>query len=320
MVPCEDTFYRNTALNCNLAHPPLLAFRDSVVTSDRDIKMDPRDVSPTKVSTPIPSEHQPEQKQPQSGVEGQMRLQDQRRKNRERELRAPEDPEAMNYMGPDSVPFRDPSIHAPVDLSSLILEPSLFELPDDDKLEAIFNGAFMMPPGPEYPQHSSIMERLPRPLNFSGMGPGLQKDGHGEVPPSNTKPCKQHTGAQREKSTAADSGYASRRSSNDQRPHDRLRKHRTREQPEAQSWLIVDQQTEYTSPILPHGSDYIKVFCNGIHMKLKYDLQRHAHYRGRMELPRCLPDLIQTLFMRIGRETRDPSREHITHFLYTHYR
>lgn len=110
------------------------------------------------------------------------------------------------------------------------------------------------------------------------------------------------------------------RSINDLKSHEELRNHGAMEQPEAPSLLSVDQRTEYTSSILPLGSDYISDFCNDIHMKLQGDLQKHAHDRARIELPQCLPDLTKAFSIRIGLDTSEPSRAYVMHFLHTHSR
>lgn len=153
--------------------------------------------------------------------------------------------------------------------------------------------------------------------------PGLRRDAHEERPLPTTEMRQPQIDALYQEGTATDSGYVSAclsKSVNDPKSHEELRKYGTIEQAEAQSQLKVDQQTEHTSSGLPYGSDYINDFCNDIYKKLKFDLQKYIHDQARIELPRCLPDLIKAFSIRIGLDTSEPSGAYVMHFLHTHYR
>lgn len=123
--------------------------------------------------------------------------------------------------------------------------------------------------------------------------------------------------------TVADSGYVSAcvsRTIKEPKSCEEPTKDETIERPETQGGPAVDQQTVYTSSVLPHGSDYVSDLCNDIHMKLKDELQNLTHDRGRTEISRYLPDLIKAFSIRIGLESSEPSRAYIMHFLHTNYR
>ncbi|KAL1852136.1 hypothetical protein Daus18300_012283 [Diaporthe australafricana] len=144
-----------------------------------------------------------------------------------------------------------------------------------------------------------------------------------ELAPSTAGNHEQQSDTLYQEGTVADSGYVSAgasRSIHGSKLREELREDGTTAQQEAQDPLAVDQQTVYTSPILPHGSDYISDLCNDIHLKLKDDLQEQAHDQDRVELLNCLPDLIKALSIRIGFDISNPSRTYVMHFLHTHYR
>lgn len=123
--------------------------------------------------------------------------------------------------------------------------------------------------------------------------------------------------------TVADSGYMSTcapRPDQDLKPHEDLKEHDTMMSPEEQKGLAVDQKSVYTSLELPHGSEYISDLCNDIYLKLKNDLQEQASDQARLELPKCLPDLIKALAIRIGLDRSSPAGPYIMQFLHVHHK
>jgi hypothetical protein len=120
--------------------------------------------------------------------------------------------------------------------------------------------------------------------------------------------------------TVADSGYVSACAVipiNGPKPHERLREHDTIKQPHS---VTEDQQTVYTSLVLPRRSDYINDLCSEIYMKLKDEFQKDTNDQDRIELPRYLPDLIKAFSIRIGLDPSEPSRTYIMHFIHMHHR
>ena len=179
------------------------------------------------------------------------------------------------------------------------------------------------PEDPTYPEDLSIVGRPIQLKSHSGMPLGLRADEYEEVAQIATETREQQSDGPFQEGTIADSGYVSAcvsRSINHPNLDEKPREYETMEPPEAPSQLTVDQQTVYTSSFLPHGSDHISDLCNDIHMKLKYELQEHTHDRARIELPKCLPDLIKAFSIRIGLDTSEPSTAYIMHFLHTNYR
>lgn len=121
--------------------------------------------------------------------------------------------------------------------------------------------------------------------------------------------------------TVADSGYVSACASRPYHglePHDELIDHGTIAQPEEHKRPAGDQHTVYTSLALPHGSDYITDLCNDIHLRLEHELLEHKQDQAWKELPKCLPDLIKALAIRIGLDRSNPASPSVMHFLHTH--
>lgn len=155
------------------------------------------------------------------------------------------------------------------------------------------------------------------------LSPMLSGDDYEEKPLSAAEVREQQTNVLFREGTVAVSGYVSAcvsRLISNQKSYEELRECDTKESPEAQSRLTADQQTVYTSSVLPHGSDYVSDLCNDIHMNLKYELERYAHGQAQIELPKRLPDLIKAFSIRIGLDTSKPSTAYIMHFLHTNYR
>jgi hypothetical protein len=178
-------------------------------------------------------------------------------------------------------------------------------------------------PPPPYLENASIIGPPLHPVLPSHTRVGLQGAEYAEIPLSTAEVREQQTDALFREGTVADSAYVSAcasRSINDLKSYEELREYDTMEPPEVQSRLTADQQTLYTSSVLPPGSDYINDLCSDIHMKLKYELQNHAHDRPRIVLPKCLPDLVKEFSIRIGLDTSEPSRAYIMHFFHRHHR
>lgn len=121
--------------------------------------------------------------------------------------------------------------------------------------------------------------------------------------------------------TVADSGYVSAcapRPHRESKLHEELIDRGTMTQPEEYDRAAGDQNTVYTSLALPHGSDYITDLCNDIHVRLKHELLENTKDQARIELPKCLPDLIKALAIRIGLDRSNPASAYVMHFLHTH--
>lgn len=121
--------------------------------------------------------------------------------------------------------------------------------------------------------------------------------------------------------TVADSGYVSAcatRPHHGLKPNGELIDHCTMAQPEEYNRPAGDQHTVYTSLALPHGSDYITDLCNDIHSKLKHELLEHTQDQASRGLPKCLPDLVKALAIRIGLDRSNSASPYVMHFLHTH--
>lgn len=121
--------------------------------------------------------------------------------------------------------------------------------------------------------------------------------------------------------TVADSGYVSACASGPKHgliQHEEVIDHGTLAQPEQYSRPAGDQHTVYTSLALPHGSEYITDLCNDITLRLKHELLEHTQDQAWRELPKCLPDLIKALAIRIGLDRSNPASLQAMHFLHTH--
>lgn len=181
-------------------------------------------------------------------------------------------------------------------------------------------------PPPRHPANLSwLLNDDPAPASSAPkrVDEGGPRHNYEKVLSSTTEIHGQQCDALFQEATVADSGYVSAcasRSINDPKSCEQLRNHDTIEQPGAKSRLTVDQRTVYTSSTLPHGPDYVSDLCNDIYMKLKNELQNHTHDRVRIELPRCLPDLIKAFSVRIGFDTSEPSNAYIMQFLHTNHR
>lgn len=77
-----------------------------------------------------------------------------------------------------------------------------------------------------------------------------------------------------------------------------------------------DQETVYTTTELPPGSECITDLCNDIHLRLVHEMQEHTHDQGRLELSKCLPDLIKALALRIGLDKSNPANPYVMHLLH----
>lgn len=133
----------------------------------------------------------------------------------------------------------------------------------------------------------------------------------------------QHSYAPIHEGTVADSGYVSACASwphHEMKPHEQLINHGTMTQPQGQKGPQYDQQTVYTSMELPHGSGYITDLCNDIYLNLKHEIQEHTQDQDRIELPKCLPDLVKALSFRIGLDKSNPASPHVMHFLHVRYK
>lgn len=151
----------------------------------------------------------------------------------------------------------------------------------------------------------------------------LRADKEAEATPSNAEIREQTAGALFLEDTVADSGYVSAclpTAVPDSESDQKLKGCESMESPETLSRSAADQHTVYTSSILPHGSDLVRDLCTDIHKKLKYELQNYADYRGRIELPEYLPDLIKAFSIRMGLDTSEPSRAYIMSYLHTSHR
>lgn len=141
----------------------------------------------------------------------------------------------------------------------------------------------------------------------------LWADEHVDVAQSAGEIREQQTDARFQEGTVADSGYVSAYVSgsiSDPKFHGELRGDETTEPPETQSRLAMDQQTMYTSSVMPRGSDYIIDLSKDIYRELKNDLQEHAYDGGRA-------DLVKAFATRIGLDKSEPLRACVMHFLYT---
>ena len=144
-----------------------------------------------------------------------------------------------------------------------------------------------------------------------------------DVAPAAAGHLDQQSHATFQEGTVADSGYVSAcasRPHHESKPYVDLADHGARAQPEEYDRPAGDQQTVYTSLALPHGSDYITDLCNDIHLRLKHELQEHTRDQAQTELPKCLPDLIKALAIRIGLDRSNPASPYVMHFLHTHCR
>ncbi|KAK2611198.1 hypothetical protein N8I77_004564 [Diaporthe amygdali] len=144
-----------------------------------------------------------------------------------------------------------------------------------------------------------------------------------EIAPNGTGYREQQDCTPFQEGTVADSGYMSAcaaRPYQDLKPHEDLKEHDTMMSPGEQNKLAVDQKSVYTSLELPHGSEYISDLCNDIYLKLKNDLQEQSSGKARLKMPKCLPDLIKALAIRIGLDRSNPSGPYIMQFLHVHHK